>query len=84
MKTPHDDFYEEEWEEDFYPDDWDEEEADPFSCDNCGPWCPEWGGDGLCMVAIRAMAEEYEREQASKVARLKSRLEERSKNDRSY
>ena len=51
-----------DWEEDFY-DDWDEAEADPHSCDNCGPWCPEWGGDGLCMIAIRHMAEEYEAEE---------------------
>jgi hypothetical protein len=43
-------------------DDFYEEEAGPYSCDNCGPWCPEWGGDGLCMIAIRSMAEEYERE----------------------
>ena len=49
------------WEEDLY-DDWDEEEERGFSCDQCGPWCPDWGGDGLCMLAIRSMAED-EREQ---------------------
>ena len=51
-----------DWEEDFYSD-WDEEEADPHSCDNCGPWCPDWVGAGLCMIAIRSMADEYEAEE---------------------
>lgn len=50
-----------DWEEDDDWD-WDEEEARGPSCNQCGPWCSEWGGDGLCMIAIRSMAEEYERE----------------------
>lgn len=29
-----------------------------LSCDNCGPWCEHWGGDGLCMLAIVAQAAE--------------------------
>jgi hypothetical protein len=35
-----------------YGDDWD----DP--CDRCGPSCPDWGGDGLCMIQINQQAEE--------------------------
>jgi hypothetical protein len=65
MKTPHDRYDDwigslDAWEEDLYGD-WDEEEEEErgFSCDQCGPWCPDWGGDGLCMLAIRSMAEEY-------------------------
>ena len=27
------------------------ESDDP--CDSCGPHCPEWGGDGLCMIVIK-------------------------------
>lgn len=56
MSDPYDDWEDyDDWEE--YEDDWD----DP--CSNCGPWCPHWGGDGLCMVEIEAQAEmrkEYE------------------------
>jgi hypothetical protein len=39
--------YDEEPEEDWESDD---------PCHNCGPWCHEWGGDGLCMVVIREQA----------------------------
>lgn len=34
------------------------------SCDNCGPWCDDWGGDNLCMAVIREQTKqrsEYER-----------------------
>jgi hypothetical protein len=27
------------------------EDEDP--CELCGPWCSDWGGDGICMVVIR-------------------------------
>lgn len=27
-------------------------------CGRCGPWCDEWGGDGLCMLQIRAQGNE--------------------------
>jgi hypothetical protein len=51
-----DDWYEEEEEEDD-EDMWvDYDDGDP--CRHCGPHCPEWGGDGLCMVEIRALSEE--------------------------
>jgi hypothetical protein len=49
--------YYDDWTYDEY--DW-EDEADEFSCDNCGPWCLEWGGDGLCMAAIRQQAADDE------------------------
>ena len=65
------DYYEDEDDGDYvseYPDDdmWDEDDAwrdDEPSCDNCGPWCGHWGGDGLCMLAIEqeaAMSYEYD------------------------
>ena len=37
-----------------------EDEEDQLSCNNCGPWCPDWGGDGLCMIAIEQQANEGE------------------------
>lgn len=41
--------------------DYEEEDAeDEFSCDHCGPWCSDWGGDGLCMLAIEQQANEQE------------------------
>ena len=42
----------------YYDDDedWDAWDIDP--CDQCGPWCEHWGGDGLCMLVIEQMAEE--------------------------
>jgi len=47
-------------EDDYYGDEFEEEpEADWESddpCDNCGPWCPDWGGDGLCMLVIKEQA----------------------------
>ena len=45
--------------EDYEQEEWEEE----YSCDNCGSWCPEWGGDGLCMLEIEEqskMRKEYE------------------------
>lgn len=33
-------------------------------CEHCGPWCSDWGGDGLCIVAIKEQtrqAAEYRR-----------------------
>jgi hypothetical protein len=55
---------EDEWE--FYDSeiDWDpcgdEEYIDElYPCNqHCGPACSEWGGDGLCMLEIRAQMEE--------------------------
>jgi len=40
------------------------DDEDELSCDNCGPWCDSWGGDGLCMREIEAqtkMRKEYEK-----------------------
>ncbi len=41
--------------------DGDEEYIEPYSVEwcnqNCGFGCPEWGGDGLCMIDIRAQME---------------------------
>jgi hypothetical protein len=47
-----------EWDDDDYywddPEDEDEEEDyDDAPCSHCGPSCPEWAGDGLCMDEIR-------------------------------
>lgn len=47
--------YDEEYAEDIESDD---------GCDHCGPWCGEWGGDGLCMLVIKEQARqraEYDR-----------------------
>ena len=33
---------------------------DEFSCDNCGPWCDDWMGDGLCRVDIEEYARQAE------------------------
>lgn len=30
-----------------------DELEDELSCDNCGPWCEEWMGDGLCNLVIK-------------------------------
>jgi hypothetical protein len=55
--------------DDYYPDDGREDNDSDWTddpCSACGPHCPEWGGDGLCMLQIRAQAEEnafYDREQ---------------------
>jgi len=35
------------------------ESQDP--CDNCGPWCEHWGGDGLCLLAIEQQQKEWEK-----------------------
>jgi len=45
-----------------YPDEFEdyEDAEDYYSCDNCGPWCPHWGGDGLCELEIEAFAKEHE------------------------
>jgi len=46
---------------DEYMDELEEEWEDP--CSNCGPHCPDWGGDGICMLEIEAqtkMRKEYE------------------------
>lgn len=29
-------------------------------CGNCSPWCPHWGGDGLCMIAIEEQTRQRE------------------------
>jgi hypothetical protein len=50
--------------EDFPWDDFDDE-VDEFSCDNCGPWCEHWGGDGLCMLAIAQSGAENEHYEAN-------------------
>jgi hypothetical protein len=42
--------------EEYWLDEEDLYDEDELSCDNCGPWCPDWGGDGLCMVAIEEQA----------------------------
>ena len=37
---------------------------DELSCDNCGPWCEYWAGDGLCELEAQRFAnqiEEYEK-----------------------
>jgi hypothetical protein len=54
---------------DDYPFDDDGDQFDDWAddpCSACGPHCPEWGGGGLCMLQIRAEAEEnffYDHEQ---------------------
>jgi hypothetical protein len=47
---------------------YDEEYAEDIEsgdgCDHCGPWCDDWGGDGLCMLVIKEQARqraEYDR-----------------------
>lgn len=45
-------------------DDWDPDDNDETwalednPCDHCGPRCKNWGGDGLCMLQINALADE--------------------------
>lgn len=44
-----------------WEDDWEEsDEYAELSCDNCGPWCEHWAGDGLCMLAIEQQAAEWD------------------------
>ncbi len=45
--------------EDMY-DPFEDVEADEFSCDNCGPWCPHWCGDNLCELAIEEHGRIYD------------------------
>ena len=40
-------------------DDYEDIEEDE-DCDTCGPWCPEWGGDELCMIAIEEQTRQRE------------------------
>lgn len=49
-----------ELEDDFYPDEYDEwDDDDDDELMGCGPWCGScWGGDGICMQELEAMAEE--------------------------
>ena len=38
-----------------------DDEDDMFNpCSRCGPECPEWGGDGLCMIEINQQAQEFD------------------------
>ncbi|MFH2111740.1 MAG: hypothetical protein ABIJ47_10840 [Candidatus Bathyarchaeota archaeon] len=53
--TEHDPYFEEG---DPWMDDCGDEED--LGCGSCGPWCPEWGGDGLCMLAIMEQARQRE------------------------
>lgn len=49
---------------DEYGEDCEEDWESDDPCDNCGPWCNEWGGDGLCMLVINEQARqrrEYDR-----------------------
>lgn len=51
----------EDYDLDGYYNDWeDEEEASGDPCSHCGPWCDEWVGDGLCMIAISEQARQDE------------------------
>ena len=46
------------YDEDEWPPDYEDEEDQ--ECDSCDPWCPEWMGDGLCMVAIEEQPRQQE------------------------
>ena len=56
-----------EWEEEWYEEEWEGEweEEEPVmglwpECTDCGPECPYWGGDGICMIAIEEMSKLYD------------------------
>lgn len=49
--------YEDDW-EDYYDEDYEDEWSDP--CSRCGPWCPEWAGDGLCNLVLEQLASDDE------------------------
>ena len=50
-----------DWEEeDDYEEDQEEYAREIDPCSRCGPSCPDWGGDGLCMLQIRQIGGEQE------------------------
>jgi len=49
-----------DYELDEYSNPFDEDEEDEEDCSHCGPWCPDWGGDGICMVDCENMQHECE------------------------
>lgn len=75
MET-YDEFYDMDEDEEEEYDNWDEISDDP--CYNCGPACPHWGGDGICMLQIRAQAEQerYESMMQTWYGRAVLRLED--------
>ena len=58
--------YEEDIDE--YEDEY-EDDIDELDCDDCGPWCPYWMGDGLCELEIQEQVRtirEYEEKHVHK------------------